>query len=106
MSGPIVRGLTSIVSPGNATKVTVDQFGRVTTLGSLGPADIPDAIISAPLSSARNVIAAATTTIDLLTLKSTDDNTTKSALRVLASDGSTVVSSIGATGAITGTTGY
>src|SRR5690242_13698164 len=43
MSGPIPRGLTTL-SPsvvGTATKVTVDQYGRVIELKSLTSGDIP-----------------------------------------------------------------
>lgn len=160
MSGPIVRGLTSIITPGTATKVTVDRYGRVTVLGSLIAADIPNlpasimtsgqlglvrggsgadlsltgganqivrqnsvggaftvsalttadipytpAVILAPLSSARNVISGATTTIDLLSLQSTDDNATKRAFRILNASG-TELMSIAPTGAmlVTGST--
>lgn len=50
MSGPIVRGLTSIVSPGNATKVAVDQFGRVVTLGV---ADLSGSDVTGILAAGR-----------------------------------------------------
>lgn len=50
MSGPVVKGLTSIVSAGNATKVAVDIYGRVTSLSS---ADLSGSDVTGILAAAR-----------------------------------------------------
>ncbi len=78
--------------------ITVDGKGRITAASTGAPPDLSTTVILAPLTTARNVIAAATATIVPLTLKTTDDNTTNPVLRVLDSTGLIVRSSLDAVG--------
>lgn len=85
---------------GNQTYTLPDASGTVALTSDITTATALAAIL-APLTTARNVIAAATTTIIPLTLQTTDNNTTNPLLRFLASNGSTVLASVGATGLAT-----